>query len=270
MISEMKREALQSLKGKWGLGVGGTLLYFIVSYAVSMLASLVVMIPGMMIFFLTAGLVGAFEGEEMTAIGLLVFVILYVILLVVTLASYGVTVYGYTNVFLQLSRTQDVTIDALFEGFRGFKKMMKTMKAMILICVYTGTWLPLALFGVFVALIEGDGSSTNDEFLILICFTAIILSIIGIIVMYFSYALTFHVMIDYPEYGVLEAMKESKRLMKGRKMDLFMLWISFIGWWLLAIVTLGIGLLWVSPYMMTTTAVFYNKISNHNKTEQEL
>ena len=265
----MKREALQSLKGKWGLGVGGTLLYFIVSYAVAMFASIVVMIPGMIIFFLMTGLVGTFEGEEMATTGLFLFIILYVILLVVILASSGVTMYGYTNVFVQLSRTKDVTIDALFEGFRGFKKMMKTMKAMVLICVYTGTWLPFALFGLFVALIEGDGS-TKDEFLGLVCFATVVLSFIGIIVMYFSYALTYHVMIDYPEYSALEAMKESKRLMKGHKMDLFMLWLSFMGWWLLAIVTFGIGFLWLSPYAMTTTAVFYNKISNHNKTEQEL
>ena len=50
MIGEMKREALQSLKGKWGLGVGSTILYFILSYVVSMAAMLILLIPGIIIF----------------------------------------------------------------------------------------------------------------------------------------------------------------------------------------------------------------------------
>ena len=45
MIGEMKREALHSLKGKWGLGVGSTILYHIVSYVVSMAVMLILLIP---------------------------------------------------------------------------------------------------------------------------------------------------------------------------------------------------------------------------------
>ncbi len=56
-------------------------------------------------------------------------------------------------------------------------------------------------------------------------------------------------------------MKESKSLMKGHKLDLFLLWLSFIGWVILAILTFGIGFLWLSPYMGTTTSHFYRYIS---------
>ena len=48
--------------------------------------------------------------------------------------------------------------------------------------------------------------------------------------------MTYYVMIDNPEYGVLQAMKESKKIMKGHKMDLFLLWLSFIGWGILAMI----------------------------------
>ena len=81
------------------------------------------------------------------------------------------------------------------------------------------------------------------------------------IVMYFSYALTYYVMIENPEYSVSQAMKESKNLMKDHKLDLFLLWLSFIGWAILALLTFGIGFLWLSPYMSTTTAHFYRYIS---------
>ena len=66
MIGEMKREALYSLKGKWGLGVGSAILYFILSYVVSMAAMLILLIPGIIIFLLFAGLVGSLEGQTIS------------------------------------------------------------------------------------------------------------------------------------------------------------------------------------------------------------
>lgn len=104
------------------------------------------------------------------------------------------------------------------------------------------------------------GEEGNASFAIAIC-VLLAISIVGMIVMYFSYALTYYVMIENPEYSVSQAMKESKNLMKGHKLDLFLLWLSFIGWAILALLTFGIGFLWLSPYMSTTTAHFYRYIS---------
>ena len=50
--------------------------------------------------------------------------------------------------------------------------------------------------------------------------------------------MTYYVMVEKPEYSVSQAMKESKNLMKGHKLDLFLLWLSFIGWAILAILHL--------------------------------
>jgi uncharacterized membrane protein len=49
-------------------------------------------------------------------------------------------------------------------------------------------------------------------------------------------------------------------MMKGHKFDLFWLWLSFIGWWFLGLLTLGIGYLWLSPYVTTSTASFYEEV----------
>ena len=49
-------------------------------------------------------------------------------------------------------------------------------------------------------------------------------------------------------------------MMKGHKFDLFWLFLSFIGWILLSILTLGIGLLWLAPYMYTAQAAFYEDV----------
>ena len=48
--------------------------------------------------------------------------------------------------------------------------------------------------------------------------------------------------------------------MKGYKGQLFILDLSFIGWHILAIMTAGIGYLWLTPYISTTKAAFYDNL----------
>ena len=58
----------------------------------------------------------------------------------------------------------------------------------------------------------------------------------------------------------LECFYESKRLMEGHKMEYFILQLSFIGWSVLTVFTLGILGFWLLPYMETTYAEFYDKL----------
>ncbi len=60
--------------------------------------------------------------------------------------------------------------------------------------------------------------------------------------------------------GALEAIDRSKAMMNGHKMDLFVLYLSFIGWALLCAVTFGIASIWVVPYMQATLVNFYNEV----------
>ena len=76
----------------------------------------------------------------------------------------------------------------------------------------------------------------------------------------FSYALTPYILIDYPELSANQTINLSKKMMKGHKFDLFWLGLSFIGWILLGILTLGIGYLWLIPYINTATAAFYQDV----------
>lgn len=60
-----------------------------------------------------------------------------------------------------------------------------------------------------------------------------------------------------------KVVEASDKLMKGHKMDLFILRLSFIGWDILAVCTLGIGLLWLAPYRNSTYAIFYRKLAGN-------
>lgn len=81
----------------------------------------------------------------------------------------------------------------------------------------------------------------------------------------FAYAMTPFILVENPEMKAIDAIHKSQELMKGHKFDLFYLELSFIGWILLGILTLGIGYLWLLPYMQTSIAAFYDDL----KTEAE-
>lgn len=75
-----------------------------------------------------------------------------------------------------------------------------------------------------------------------------------------SYAMTPFILRDYPELARNAAIERSMAMMNGHKVDLFWLYLTFIGWGLLAILTLGIGFFWLEPYMCSTMANFYEEV----------
>lgn len=87
-----------------------------------------------------------------------------------------------------------------------------------------------------------------------------LLFIIPGIVMGFAYAMTPFILVEQPEMKAIDALRKSREMMKGHKFDLFYLMLSFIGWIFLGLLTLGIGFLWLLPYMQTTIAAFYNDL----------
>ncbi len=65
---------------------------------------------------------------------------------------------------------------------------------------------------------------------------------------------------DAVEFGFFEAIKDSWNLMKGNKLTFLVLWLSFIPWLLLTLVTFGLASIYVLPYMSVTIAKFYDEI----------
>lgn len=75
-----------------------------------------------------------------------------------------------------------------------------------------------------------------------------------------AYSMTYYISKDHPEYSIDQCIEESRRMMYGHKWELFVLSLSFMGWILLSVITLGIGLLWVVPYMNATIAHYYEQL----------
>ena len=115
------------------------------------------------------------------------------------------------------------------------------------------------------ASIEGIKNNTLGSLLtgilynVFVAIGSLVFLIPGIIFGY-SFSMAFYIINDHPEMSAMDALRESRRLMNGHKMQYFILGLSFIGWMIVGTACLGVGTLWVTSYMSTANAVFYEEL----------
>lgn len=133
--------------------------------------------------------------------------------------------WSYVVMFLDFKRKENLTVGKLFVGFNEFGRIFLTM---LLQNIYIVLWTCLFIIPGFVKA--------------------------------YSYAMTPYLMKDDPTLSYDAAIRRSMKVMKGRKMQLFLLDLSFIGWVILSCCTLGIGFLFLLPYVNTAHAHFYEDL----------
>ena len=118
-----------------------------------------------------------------------------------------------------------------------------------------------ALNDTFSGITRGGGTFGRSILLLLLknIFTflwSLLFVIPGIIAAY-RYSMAFYIMADNDNIGAMDALRQSKEMMIGHKWELFKLHLSFIGWIILCCLTCGIGFIFLSPYINTAQANFY-------------
>lgn len=96
-----------------------------------------------------------------------------------------------------------------------------------------------------------------------------LLFVIPGIIKAFSYSMAPFILAENKGMSALEAIRRSRAMMEGHKMDAFVLYLSFIGWFILIYVTFGLAAIWASPYIIATYANFYNRIKGEVSTPSE-
>lgn len=137
-------------------------------------------------------------------------------------------VWGYAVYFLATFRGEQQDLGVLFSGFQN-GNYWKFVGTLLLKLIYVSLW-------------------------------SLLLLIPGIVKSY-SYSMTEFLMKDNPDLKYDEAITASSQLMQGHKMQLFLLDLSMIGWVILSCLTLGIGLLFLTPYNQTAHAAFYEDLA---------
>ena len=72
--------------------------------------------------------------------------------------------------------------------------------------------------------------------------------------------MTYFIIAEDSSISASDAITKSKKIMKGNRWKLVCLGFRFIGWFLLAMLTFGVGFLWVGPYMYVSYAKFYDDL----------
>ena len=72
--------------------------------------------------------------------------------------------------------------------------------------------------------------------------------------------MVYYIKLDEPALTAKECIDRSRSIMDGYKMKLFLLDLSFIGWYIIGTLACGIGILFVYPYHMTARANFYESL----------
>ena len=110
----------------------------------------------------------------------------------------------------------------------------------------------------------GRTAALTGGILALVGAILLVASLIWSITKSYYYQLSYIVSAEKPELSSKEAVKESEKLMAGKRGKLFCLQLSFIGWAILAIFTFGIGYLWLVPYTQFAIIAFYKFANGDN------
>lgn len=174
--------------------------------------------------------------------------------------------YGLVISMMKLNDDTEVgCLDFLSTGFSNFGKSWSvTLQTIIRLII------PIILV-VVALIILMYGAYTENVLWGVLGFILYLLALIYAIIKQFSYRLAYFVLSDNPEMTGKEAVLKSAELMNGKVWSLFCLNLSFIGWAILSVFTLGIGMLWLEPYIKISEINFYrNLVGEVNSTEENI
>lgn len=137
-----------------------------------------------------------------------------------------------TNI-IYIALTQEVrpSVSDVWKGFRAFGKALWLS---IITWSFTFAW---SLFLVIPGIVKG-----------------------------YAYLMAPYIFADNLGMSAREALAESKRMTNGHKFDLFVLSLSFIGWFLLIPITFGLIMIWLVPYTNATLANYYLAMKDEKST----
>ena len=165
----------------------------------------------------------------------------------------GVFSVGQFYMYRKLLGGEEIALKDMWFGFR-YHPDKAIVISLISFILYMIASIP---FLICCALYAAGG---KQAIVFMFAMFALALFLITSIVISLCLSQALFLLLDYPGESALALCKHSNDLMKGHKMRLFLLYLSFIGMFVLVILTCGIGMLWVYPYFTGAKARFYDEL----------
>lgn len=224
---ELKRLAKVQLQGKYGTMIGALILQeLLVLFATGILS---MMIPG-----------------TDTLSNILYYILTFIVQLIA-----GILQVGVSFLYLKAACGMQCSVGDIFYCFKHSPD--KAIKIEFVLAIINAVcMLPSDILTWKYPL-----TSLTDYDEIAMMYSVTLLCMMVYVVITLAFTPVFYMMLDFPNYTVKDILKKSIEVMKGNKMRYFLLDLSFIPWMFVGILTCGIGLLWIIPYMNMTSTNFY-------------
>ena len=231
VAKDFRSKAREALTGKWGKAALFTLIYSLITYCISWIANLIPVVGGIANLIITVPLT-----------------------------------YGFIATFIKIKRGEEFGyVDFFKEGFSLFTKTWAVVGNVLLkliipfiILIVSIVLLSTGVAGGAVGISASNNTMTGGFGIMgIIGLIGYIVAIVFLIVKGLYYSLTSYILYDNKELTGKEIVEKSEQLMQGKRGAYFCLCLSFIGWAILAGFTLGIGSLWLIPYMQVALIAFY-------------
>lgn len=237
---QLKKAALKALSGKWGLATPMALIIFFVSVSLS------------------------YNGNS--AFGVTILPICSTLLTVILNV-------GFYSFMLKLlcGQKDHANFQDLFYGFKCHPGKALLLYLLTMLYMLPGTLIYIIGICIFIFVIYASAGVSmdlmmtgtvpiNTTLLLAVLLMVIVMTLLYLVYTLYidsTYALVYFLLLDYPDLSVTDIWKRSSQLMKGNRLRYIGLQLSFLPWMLLCICSLGIGMLWITPYMNATTTAFY-------------
>ncbi len=238
---EIRQFAWRQLKGNWFAAIGASLLS-----TICLMALVLLMAGGYLLAFLGAAAAMSRTGAAdiryvLPVTGVVMAALLFLLIYIASGFSLGAL-----RLNLRIARGERVRARDIFAGFTDFLQLRHF--ACVYILMNVGAWmlnLPIDI----VSAIYG-GSSANAHITALIC------NALAIVYAFFMSMATLAAA-ENRNRGALKSIRVSCHIMRCRKLRLLGLYLSFIPWIALSMLSFGIGYLFAIPYLSVAQAIFF-------------
>ena len=217
----------------------------------SLLGHLTTAVISVFLYTLATSLIVELVANFQSGSVILSLVLSAVIFYVVSICSHMLRI-GLASIFLQLLYQKKASIGDLFRAFHENSDTAVTISTFISL-LELACMLPAIIA---LAVIPVNGLTPGLGLVILL----LAAGAIGIIAVRIRYALVAYLFLDYPEYSAGELIRGSVRMIKGHKMRLLKLYLSFIPLYFLGVLSFGVAGMWVISYSKAAVAAFYRDI----------
>ena len=228
--------AKRAMVGNYGISAAAFMILTGILFVVFM-----VLYIGILVSLFTAVGMGSSSYAAMAGMGIGSVVLVILVVYGMLLLEY-MLIPGFCRMYYNICKKNEVKIGDLFFAFRNsFGKFFGLSMLMILLVILLSV-LQLILSAVFGLI------------------APLFYMIISMVITYFiflNYGLVYYILVDDTQMKLMDALKLSKKYMVGNKGRMFVLGLSFIGWFILSYLTCYLAFLWLIPYMGCTFMFFY-------------